>query len=88
MTEAIHAPRWTHVQGRMTSSIPRQDAHRLYVEDRLGKVVVADLDRRGHAPRPVGEWGGPGSAGAIRILEGGTLTAAADPRRDGQALVY
>ncbi len=88
VTEAIHAPRWTHVQGRMTSSIPRQDEHRLNVEDRFGAAAIADLDRRGHAPRPVGEWGGPGSAGAIRVLEGGTLTAAADPRRDGQALVY
>lgn len=88
VTEAIHAPRWTHVQGRMTSSWPRKDVHALSIEDRFGEAVISDLDRRGHAPKKVGEWGGPGSAGAIRVLDNGTLTAAADPRRDGQALVY
>jgi len=42
----------------------------------------------GHPARGVGPWAGKGSVGAIRVNTSGSLSAASDPRRDGQALVY
>ena len=88
VTEAIHAPRWTHFQGRTGSNYPHKETNDLIVESRVGPGVVEDLSRRGHPARAVGAWGGRGSAGAIRVGESGALMAASDPRRDGQALVF
>jgi len=88
VTEAIHAPRWTHFQGRTGSVYPHKPTNDMIVESRVGPDVVAELARRGHPARAVGAWGASGSAGAIRIDGTGTRLAASDPRRDGQALVY
>jgi len=88
VTEAIHAPRWTHFQGRTGSVYPHRETNDMIIESRIGSEVVAELARRGHPVRAIEAWGGRGSAGAIRIEASGALTAASDPRRDGQALVY
>ena len=88
VTEAIHAPRWTHFQGRTGSAYPHKETNDMIVESRVGSGVVEDLQRRGHPARAVEAWGGRGSAGAIRKDDSGALLAASDPRRDGQALVY
>ena len=86
--EAVHAPRWTHFQGRTDSTYPHAERNALEVEDRLGDDVAAELGRRGHAVEVLAAWGATGSAGAIQVDgESGALMAAADPRRDGQALV-
>ena len=86
--EAVGAPRWTHHQGRMNSTFPHAERNALEVEDRVGGGVAAELERRGHAVEVLGAWGATGSAGAIQLLgASGALMAAADPRRDGQALV-
>lgn len=88
VTEAIHAPRWTHFQGRTASAYPHRETNDMIIESRVESGVVENLSRRGHPIRAVGDWGGRGSAGAIRANDSGALSAASDPRRDGQALVY
>ena len=86
--EAVQAPRWTHHQGRTGSTYPHAERNALEVEDRLGSDVAAELGRRGHTVEVLAAWGGTGSVGAIQVDgESGALMAAADPRRDGQALV-
>lgn len=87
VTEAIHAPRWTHFQGRTGSAYPHRETNDMIIESRVDSGVVEELARRGHPIRAVDAWGGRGSAGAIRVDESGALWAASDPRRDGQALV-
>ncbi|MCC7427055.1 MAG: gamma-glutamyltransferase [Alphaproteobacteria bacterium] len=86
--EAVHAPRWTHYQDGAYSNWPHQDANEITIEERAGAELVAGLARRGHAARSVPPWDGRGSAGVIQVLADGTLAAAADPRRDGTALVW
>jgi gamma-glutamyltranspeptidase len=86
--EAVGAPRWAHHQGRMNSTFPHSERNALEVEDRVGGEVAAALKRLGHPVEVLEAWGATGSAGAIQVDgESGTLMAAADPRRDGQALV-
>ena len=86
--EAVAAPRWTHHQGRMNSIFPHAERNALEVEDRVGGDVAAALNRRGHAVEVLEAWGATGSAGAIHVDgDSGALMAAADPRRDGHALV-
>ena len=88
VTEAIHAPRWTHSQERTDSMYPHNNKNDLIVESRIDSGVVDELARLGHPARGVGPWAGKGSVGAIRVNTSGSLSAASDPRRDGQALVY
>lgn len=88
VTEAIHAPRWTHSQERTDSMYPHKNENDLIIETRIDNDVVEKLQRFGHPARGVGPWDGKGSVGAIRVDTSGSLSAAADPRRDGQALVY
>lgn len=88
VTEAIHAPRWTHSQQQMDSMYPHDNVDDLIIESRVDSGVVEKLEQRGHPAREVGPWEGKGSVGAIRVNASGSLSAASDPRRDGQALVY
>lgn len=88
VTEAIHAPRWTHSQERTDSMYPHNNENDLIVETRVDSAVIEKLKRLGHPARGVGPWAGKGSVGAIRVNTSGSLSAASDPRRDGQALVY
>jgi gamma-glutamyltranspeptidase / glutathione hydrolase len=87
--EAMAAPRWTHHQERMNSTFPHAERNALEIEDRLGSDVAAELGRLGHTVEVLEAWGATGSAGAIQVNSAsGALMAAADPRRDGQALVW
>ena len=89
VAEAIDGPRWTHNQPGMGSTYPHPDTNSLQIEDRAGEAVIEGLARRGHPVESTGMWGGAGSAGAIQVnLENGTLFAASDPRREGDALVW
>lgn len=89
VSEALHAPRWTHYQGRTGSGYPHAERNALEIEDRAGEDTLAGMKRRGHPVQAIGAWAGPGSEGAIRVHpESCALMAAGDPRRDGQALVW
>jgi gamma-glutamyltranspeptidase/glutathione hydrolase len=89
VAEAIDGPRWTHNQAGMSSMAPRSLVETLDIEDRAGEDVVVGLARRGQPVESSGLWGGAGSEGAIQVnLENGTLFAASDPRREGDALVW
>jgi gamma-glutamyltranspeptidase/glutathione hydrolase len=60
------------------------------VEDRITADVRGDLEARGHALRVVPGWTATfGGAQMILVEPGsGTLTAAADPRREAYAVAY
>ncbi|MDA1278838.1 MAG: gamma-glutamyltransferase [Chloroflexi bacterium] len=89
VAEAIDGPRWTHNQPGTGSAYPHPDTNSLQIEERAGDDVIAGLARRGHPVESSGMWGGAGSVGAIQVdLENGTLFAASDPRREGDALVW
>ena len=58
-------------------------------EDRIPADVLSDLSGRGHEPRTVHGWTATfGGAQMIRVEASGTLTAAADPRREAYAMAY
>jgi gamma-glutamyltranspeptidase/glutathione hydrolase len=89
VAEAIDGPRWTHNQLGTNSFVTRRDESSLWIEDRAGEAVIEGLSRRGHPVELTGNWGGAGSVGAIQVdLENGTLFAASDPRREGDAGVW
>ena len=89
VAEAIDGPRWTHNQGNTNSFVTNRDENSLWIEDRAGEAVIEGLERRGHPVELTGSWGGQGSVGAIQVdLENGTLFAASDPRREGDAGVW
>jgi gamma-glutamyltranspeptidase/glutathione hydrolase len=77
--EAVEAPRYRSYGGV-----------RVALEDRIPPDVRDDLRRRGHELRVVEGWTSTfGGAQMIRVHpESGTLTAAADPRREAYALAY
>jgi gamma-glutamyltranspeptidase/glutathione hydrolase len=72
---ALDRPRWRY----------REDGS-LAVEERLGDSLATKLARRGHdvRVRPPGEFGG----GQIARNRDGVLSAATDPRKDGNAQGY
>ncbi|MDP6666060.1 MAG: gamma-glutamyltransferase [Dehalococcoidia bacterium] len=89
VAEAIDGPRWTHNQPGMGSAYPHPATNSLQIEDRAGAEVINGLVGRGQPVESTGMWGGAGSEGAIQVdLENGTLFAASDPRREGDALVW
>ena len=58
-------------------------------EDRIPADVLSDLSGRGHEPRVIHGWTATfGGAQMIRVEPSGTLTAAADPRREAYAMAY
>lgn len=87
VAEAIHAPRWTHIQTGMTSQFPHTSVDGMIGESRFGDAVFEDLTGRGHLLKKVGAWAGGASTGAIQVSPFGSYLAASDPRRDGLALV-
>ena len=88
-SECVEAPRWTHYQDGMESTYPHTSPERLRIERRMGGEAVSGLKKRGHDVEVIGDWEGIGSAGMIQVHpETGALMAAADPRRDGQALAW
>ncbi len=75
---AIEAPRF-----RSYNSL------RVDFEDRIPADVLSDLSGRGHEPRVVHGWTATfGGAHMIRVEPSGTLTAAADPRREAYGMAY
>ncbi|MCX8277265.1 MAG: gamma-glutamyltransferase [Dehalococcoidia bacterium] len=89
VAEAIDGPRWTHNQAGTDSAVPRSTTDSLQIEDRAGEEVIAGLNERSQPVESTGQWGGAGSEGAIQVdLENGTLFAASDPRREGDAQVW
>ncbi len=75
---AIEAPRF-----RSYNSL------RVDFEDRIPADVLSDLSRRGHEPRVIHGWTATfGGAQMIRVEPSGTLTAAADPRREAYGMAY
>ncbi len=89
VAEAIEGPRWTHYSGRMSSSVPRNNDDRLEIEDRLDDGVIEGLRARGQNVEPIAPFAGAGSEGAIQVhRESGTMSAASDPRRDGDSAVW
>ena len=77
--EAIEAPRFRSSAGRS-----------LAIEDRIAPGVLAELEAAGHELRVIEGWTETfGGAQMIYVEPGsGTLTAAADPRREAYALAY
>ena len=89
VAEAIEGPRWTHYQGRTSSTYPHEEANHLEIEDRVDDSVIESLRARGHEVKPISAFGGAGSEGAIQVHhESGTMSAASDPRRDGDSAVW
>ena len=75
---AIEAPRFRSNNGLGVS-----------FEDRIPAGVLSDLSARGHEPRVIHGWTATfGGAHMIRVEPSGTLTAAADPRREAYAMAY
>ena len=73
----------------MESTYPHTGSERLRIERRVGSEAVSGLKMKGHDVEVIGAWEGIGSAGMIQIdPDTGTFMAAADPRRDGQALAW
>ena len=76
--EGIEAPRFRSYNGLGVA-----------FEDRYAEGVLADLAGRGHEPQVVHGWTATfGGAQMIRIGPFGTITAAADPRREAYAMAY
>jgi gamma-glutamyltranspeptidase/glutathione hydrolase len=77
--EAVEAPRFRSQSGLT-----------LLLEDRIPSEVREELESLGHQIRVVPGWTATfGGAQMIRVEPGsGTLTAAADPRREAYALAY
>ena len=87
--EAVEAPRWRSLQNPMESTVPHTCEDVLQLEGRFSADVREGLAQRGHDLRILGDWDGPGSAQAIRILpETNTLIGGSDPRRDGYAAAW
>ena len=75
---AIEAPRFRSYNGL-----------RVDLEDRIPEDVLSTLSQLGHEPRSVHGWTATfGGAQMIRVEPTGTLTAAADPRREAYAMAY
>lgn len=88
-SECVEAPRWTQLQNPMISTWPHTTHESLRVERRASESAIEGLRRRGHNVEVIGSWEATGSAGMIQVHpETGALMAAADPRRDGHALVW
>ena len=75
---AIEAPRFRSYNGL-----------RVDFEDRISADVLSGLSERGHEPRVIHGWTATfGGAQMIRVEPSGTITAAADPRREAYAMAY
>ena len=58
-------------------------------EDRIPADVLSVLSGRGHEPRTIHGWTATfGGAQMIRVEPWGTLTVAADPRREAYGMAY
>lgn len=89
VAEAIDGPRWTHNQTNTGSMCPYPSSDSLDIEGRAGDETIYDLKKRGQMIGNTDAWAGAGSEGAIQVdIDNGTLFAASDPRREGDAQVW
>ena len=89
VAEAIEGPRWTHYQAATSSTYPHKDISRLDIEKRVEPSLIESLRSTGHIVNVIAPFAGAGSAGAIEVHhDSGTMSAASDPRRDGDATVW
>ncbi len=86
--EAIQSARWAYSQNGTSSNHPHQEEDLLKIEDRNHEQLLQGLEGLGHTLKTLSPWGGTGSAGVIGIHpSSGARLAAADLRREGQALI-
>jgi gamma-glutamyltranspeptidase len=87
--QAAELPRWTSNVSGQYANWPHDGEDALTIEQRFPEAVRAELARRGHPVKTVGDLEGPCSVEIIR-RDGATgmLLAGSDPRRDGWALAW
>jgi gamma-glutamyltranspeptidase/glutathione hydrolase len=87
--QAAELPRWTSNLPGQYANWPHDGEDALTIERRFPDAVRAELARRGHPVKTVGDLEGPCSVEIIR-RDGATgmLLAGSDPRRDGWALAW
>ncbi|MBI2217965.1 MAG: gamma-glutamyltransferase [Candidatus Rokubacteria bacterium] len=81
--EAIERPRF--VVGSLSAGEPADTVH---VERRVGRRVLASLERRGHRVKPGPDFFHRAGHAHGVVVRDGTLMGGADPRGDGAALGY
>jgi gamma-glutamyltranspeptidase/glutathione hydrolase len=87
--QAAERPRWTSNVPGQYANWPHDGEDALTVERRFPETVRAELTRRGHPVKTVGDLEGPCSVEIIRRdAATGMLLAGSDPRRDGWALAW
>jgi gamma-glutamyltranspeptidase len=87
--QAAEMPRWTSNVPGQYANYPHDGEDALTIEQRFPEAVRAELARRGHPVKTVGDLAGPCSVEIIRRdPASGMLSAGSDPRRDGWALAW
>jgi gamma-glutamyltranspeptidase/glutathione hydrolase len=87
--QAAEMPRWTSNVPGQYANWPHDGEDALTIERRFPETVRAELTRRGHPVKTVGDLEGPCSVEIIRRDSAtGMLLAGSDPRRDGWALAW
>ena len=86
--QTVSLPRWTHYQNLTESTAPHSTPEFISLEGNISNEAKDFLKKKGHDIKEVSVWGGKGSEGMIQISNKGLISAAVDPRRDGQALVW
>jgi len=87
--QAAEMPRWTSNLSGQYANWPHDGEDALTIERRVPDTVRAELARRGHPVKTVGDLEGPCSVEIIRRdPTSGMLLAGSDPRRDGWALAW
>jgi gamma-glutamyltranspeptidase len=87
--QAAEMPRWTSNLRGQYANWPHGCEDALTIERRFSDTVRAELGRRGHPVKTVGDLEGPCSVEIIRHdAATGMLLAGSDPRRDGWALAW
>jgi gamma-glutamyltranspeptidase/glutathione hydrolase len=87
--QAAELPRWTSNMSGQYANWPHDGKDALTIERRFPDTVRAELARRGHPVKTVGDLEGPCSVEIIRRdAATGMLLAGSDPRRDGWALAW
>ena len=87
--QAAEMPRWTSNLPGQYANWPHNGEDALTIERRFPDAVRAELARRGHSVKTVGDLEGPCSVEIIRHdAATGMLLAGSDPRRDGWALAW
>lgn len=87
VAEAVEAPRWRNTQNHTESALAHEADDRLFLEDRFDDQVRSGLTTKGHPLNIIGPWEAAGSEMMIQVNpETGTISGAADTRRDGYAI--